>query len=154
MELERHTESSYLAFFIPIFSRSIKDRLQYPRKSYAGDTGFYYGTSGKTDIGRAFETLVFLELKRRAKASSICYWKNSSGFEVDFIIKKGTEVSTAIQVAYEIKETKTEARELRSLVSCSKDLNPAELIVLTKDLKGTRKVDGTTVKLVPVLEWL
>ncbi len=154
LELERHTESSYLAFFIPIFSRNIKDRLQYPRKSYAGDTGFYYGTTGKIDIGRAFETLVFLELKRRAKAASICYWKNSSGFEVDFIIKKGTDVSTAMQVAYEITETKTETRELRSLVSCSKDLHPAELIVLTKELKGVRKVEGVTVRLIPILEWL
>ena len=38
LDLEKYSQFSYLFYFIQIFSRSIKDRTQYPRKAYLGDT--------------------------------------------------------------------------------------------------------------------
>ena len=62
LALERNSQIGYLFFFIPIFSYNIKDRSQYPRKSYLGDNGFMNAISGKRDFGRLYENLVFLDL--------------------------------------------------------------------------------------------
>jgi len=51
LDLEKHSQEGYLFFFVQIFSHTIKDRTQYPRKAYMGDTGFMYAISGKTDMG-------------------------------------------------------------------------------------------------------
>ena len=92
LELEKYAEASYLFFFVPVFSHSIKARSVYPRKAYCGDVGFSYAVTGKTDWGRLYENAVFLELKRRLKDQEICYWRNKAGEEVDFLVKRGGEV--------------------------------------------------------------
>ena len=47
LNIEKSSEEGYLFFFIPIKFNTIKDRSQYPRKAYLGDTGFMYAISGK-----------------------------------------------------------------------------------------------------------
>ena len=80
LRLEQKAQTSYLFFFSPIFSFSIKDRSQYPRKIYAGDTGFFYAIKGLEDKGRVVENLVFLALQRKKTSQQdICYWKNKEG---------------------------------------------------------------------------
>jgi len=155
LQLEKYAESGYLFFFTPIFSYNLKDKSQYPRKAYAGDVGFFYSTTGKLDLGRAFENVAFLELKRRTQGQSeLCYWKNKQGFETDVVIRRGTNVSEAIQVVYSLEDEKTLARELRGLAACAKELNPAKALMLTKDEGGTKTVDGVKIKLVPLINWL
>ena len=56
--LENYSQEGYLFFFVPIFSHNIKDKSQYPRKSYLGDTGFMYSINGKIDWGRLYENIV------------------------------------------------------------------------------------------------
>ncbi len=155
LQLEKYAEAGYLFFFMPIFSYNIKDKSQYPRKAYAGDTGFYYGNTGRLDFGRLYENAAFLELRRRTQGQKeLCYWRNKQGFETDFIVMKGTVVTEAIQAVYSLEDESTLKRELRGLIECVKELQPSRALVLTKDSKQTKTVNGTKIKFIPLMNWL
>jgi len=154
LKLENYAEASYLFFFIPVFSHSIKARSIYPRKAYCGDIGFLYATTGKVDWGKLYENAVFLELKRRLKAQEICYWRNKAGEEVDFIIKRGRDVDEAYQVVYDLSRNETERREVAGLTSCINELKPSLSLILTKDVSETRKINSDKVRFKPLLDWL
>lgn len=153
--LERYSQESFLFFFIPIFSYNIKDISQYPRKSYMGDTGFAYSISGKKDLGRIFENIAFIELKRKLQGQKeICYWKNKEGKEVDFIIKKGTNIHKAIQVVYDIEDEKVKKREIESLVKCAKELKLNNGTIITKSISGAETVGKIKITLIPLSDWI
>lgn len=155
LKLERYAQAGYLFFFIPIFSYGIKARAQYPRKAYCGDTGFYYGTTGRMDFGRLFENAAFLELKRRVLGQKeICYWRSKEGLEADFIVRQGTNVSEAIQVVYELRDEKTVLREISALVRCAKELKAGSATMLTRNVAETRTSDGVKIRLIPLMDWL
>jgi predicted AAA+ superfamily ATPase len=154
LDLEKYSQDGYLFFFVPIFSYSIKDRSQYPRKAYLGDTGFMYAVSGKVDMGRLFENAVFLELKRRLPQNhEIHYWKDQSGAETDFVIREGTRVKELMQVVTELSDA-TRKREVRGLVACAKEFGFKEGTIITKDVEKTEKIEGTKIQFVPMWKWL
>jgi uncharacterized protein len=155
LNLEKNSQDSYLFFFVPIFSYNIKDRAQYPRKSYLGDTGFMYSISGKKDMGRLFENSVFLELKRRlSQNQQINYWKNKEGIEADFVIREGLKVKEIIQVVYEFNDKKTKDREIKGLISCAKEFNIKKGTIITKDFEAFETVDEIKIEFIPLWKWL
>ncbi len=155
LDLEKHSQEGYLFFFVPIFSRTIKARAQYPRKAYMGDTGFMYAISGKKDMGRLFENAVFLELKRRIQLQQdIHYWKNKEGFETDFVIREGLKIKEIMQVMYDTENKKTKERELRGLVACAKEFRLKTGLIITKDLESIETIDKVKVQFIPLWKWL
>lgn len=155
LHLEKYSQDGYLFFFAPIFSHTIKDRSQYPRKAYAGDTGFIYAISGKTDMGKLFENAVFLELKRRMPPQQdVHYWKNKEGFEVDFAIREGLKTKEIIQVVYELSNEKTKEREIRGLAECAKASGLKNGLIITKSFGGIETRDGIKITFVPLWKWL
>lgn len=155
LNIEKSSEEGYLFFFIPIYSRTIKDRSQYPRKAYPGDTGFLYAISGKKDSGKLYENAVFLELKRRlANNVEINYWKNKQGSEVDFIIREGLKANEIIQVCYDISDERTKSREINGIVSCSKELKSEKGLIITKDFKDEKTFERIKIKFIPLWKWL
>lgn len=155
LHLEQYMQSAYLFFFIPIFSYNIKDRAQYPRKAYAGDTGFFYSTRGIEDNGRIFENQVFLTLKRKLKAQEeICYWKNKKGMETDFIIKKGNSIEKIIQVTTDIHQKQTLDREINGLVACAKELRVDNGLIITKSKEKRTTVDDIEIIFKPFMKWI
>ncbi len=155
LDLEKYSQEGYLFFFAHIFSYTIKDRTQYPRKAYLGDTGFMYAISGKSDIGRLFENAVFLELKRKIpQQHDIHYWKNKDGFETDLVVREGLKVKEIIQVVYELNREKTKDREVRGLVACAKEAGLNHGLIITKDFEGIETVDGIKITFVPLWRWL
>jgi len=155
LNLEKNSQESYLFFFVPIFSHTIKDRSQYPRKSYLGDAGFMYAISGKKDMGKLFENLVFLELKRKiSQNQEINYWKNKQGIETDFVIREGLKIKEIIQVVYELKEEKTKEREIKGLVVCAKEFGFKKGTIITKDYEAIKTFDGVKIKFIPLWKWL
>ncbi|MCP4214815.1 MAG: ATP-binding protein [bacterium] len=151
LELERTAELSYLFFFAPIFSFNVKDRFQYPRKIYPGDTGFIHAVSGERTMGRIYESAVFLSLRRNLKLQEeISYWKDRNGYEVDFVIRKGLNVESIIQVSLgqEIKE-----REFRAGIRAAKEFRKDE-VILIGDNEGSEQREGVKFKLVPIMQWL
>ncbi len=155
LQLERYAEMGYLFFFAPIFSYNIKDKSQYPRKAYSGDTGFYFGNTGKMDFGRLYENVAFLELRRRTQGQKeICYWKNKQGFETDLIVRQGTNITQAIQVVYSLDDEETRERELRALTECAEELKPKRMLMLTKDKDETKSIKKMKVRFIPLMYWL
>ena len=155
LDLEKYAQLSYLFFFTQIFARNIKDRNQYPRKAYLGDSGFMNAISGKKDMGRLYENAVLLELKRGlSQNQEINYWKNLEGIECDFIIREGFNIRKIIQVVYQIQNEKTRQRELKGVVSCAKEFNLREGLIITKDYESEGKIENKKIKFVPLWKWL
>jgi predicted AAA+ superfamily ATPase len=155
LNLERCSQEGYLFFFVTIFSYNIRDHSQYPRKSYAGDTGLMHAITGKTDMGRLFENAVFLELRRRAsQQQEIHYWKSKDGYEVDFILQEGLKVKEIIQVVYDMSDKKTKEREVRGLVACAKQFGLKRGLIITKDFEGVEDAEGIRLHFITLWKWL
>jgi len=153
--LEKYSQESYLFFFVPIFSYNLKDRSQYPRKTYLGDTGFMYSINGKIDFGRLFENAVFLELKRRLRQNQdINYWRNKEGAEVDFVIREGLKSNEVIQVVHDIGNEKTKEREIKGLVECAKSIGLKKGLIITKDYENKESIKGIDISFIPLWKWL
>lgn len=155
LQLEKYAQDSYLFFFVPIFSHTIKDRAQYPRKAYLGDTGFLYAISGRTDLGRLFENAVYLELRRRlSPVMDLHYWKDKYGAETDFVVREGLRAVKIIQACYSIKDKKTEIRETRGLVACARELGLSGGTIVTVSDEGEKTIEGVKIRFVPFRKWL
>jgi hypothetical protein len=151
LELERITQLAYLFFFVPIFSFNIKDRFQYPRKVYPGDTGFIHAVSGEKGMGRSYENTAFLSLRRNLQPDEeINYWKAQNGYEVDFIIRKGLKVDKIIQVS---KGKEVREREFRAGFKAAKEFSKNEVFIIG-DIEGQEQREGVTFKLIPLRQWL
>ena len=90
-------EDAYLIFSCPYFAYSEAKRVRHNRKYYAVDTGLrrVISTTGGQDLGKDFENLVYLLLRRRT--ADISYWKGKG--EVDFVVN-GEHGVMPIQVTY------------------------------------------------------
>lgn len=155
LDLEGYCQGSYLFFFVPIQSFNIKDRSQYPRKCYMGDTGLLNAISGKKDMGRLYENAVFLELKRRAPLNrTISYWKDAKGKEADFLIMDSLKARQIIQVTYDLRDVKTVEREVSGLVGCAKEFGLSQGLIINKDVEKVESVDGIKIRYVPLWKWL
>lgn len=154
-----HIETAYFMYSIPILSPKVKNQLQCPRKVYFIDTGFisHLSTKFSKNLGRLYENVVFLELKRMQANDSnldIFYWKNLQHEEVDFVIKNGLRIKQLIQVCYDIADYDTKKRELRSLIKGSKELKCKKLMVITEDKEGEETIENIKVKYIPLWKWL
>lgn len=153
-----YIEHSYFAFSLPLFSYTIKDQIQYPKKVYFIDNVFINSLSTKfsSNLGRLYENLVAVELKRRGK--EIFYWKNAEKEEVDFVIKKGMNVDQLIQVCYDVTDPDTKKRELRALLKASKNLRCNTLCVINEQYSGEEDAEWfgirRKVRFIPLWKWL
>lgn len=152
-----YIESSYFLYSLPIFSPTIKDQLQYPRKIYLIDNGFITSLSVKNSdkTGRLYENTVFLELLRRKKVNQeIHYWQSQQKEEVDFVIIEEIKVKQLIQVCYSIDDYDTKKRELKALLKASTELKCKQLLVITKDYEKEEKIGNQKINYIPLWKWL
>lgn len=148
-----YLENAYLLFKVPYFSYSLKKQVSNPFKIFAIDTGLRNAISFKfsKDVGRLYENLVAIELKRRGK--EIYYWKNPLHEEVDFVIKE-EKTKQLIQVCYDIDDINIKKRELKALLKSSKELKCNNLMVITNDYEKEEKINNKLVKFIPLWKWL
>jgi hypothetical protein len=144
-------EGAFLFFFINKFDYSIRKQTQNPRKAYCIDNGFIATLGFRTseNKGKLLENLVAIELKRRGK--EIFYYSEKN--ECDFVIKEGTKITQAIQVCYNLNEENRE-REIAGLISAMKQFNLKEGLILTYNQDDKFKVEGKTIKVLPIWKWL
>ena len=152
----------FLLFDIPIFSYSVKDQLQYPRKILCVDSGFInnFGFKFSEDRGRMMENLVGIEILRRygiGGKNKIFYWREygkSEGREVDFLLKEGLKVKQLIQTTYASGRDEIERREIKSLLKASRELGCKNLLVITWDYEGEENLEGRRIRFLPLWKWL
>ena len=126
-----HLEDAYLLETVSIASDSVKRRQVNPRKVYPIDPGFIpvFDRSGKSNLGHALETTVYIHLRRQK--AEISYVKTKRGFEVDFLARHIEGNQELIQVSYNIDDKSTREREIRALLDASVDSPQASLVLLT-----------------------
>ncbi len=154
-----YLEDVYLIFLLKRFSYKVKEQEKSPRKIYGIDTGLCnaLGFRFSENIGRLAENIVFLILKRKQILDpqiELFYWKNVQHHEVDFVIKGRLDVTSLIQVCWNMRDEKTKNRELRSLQKAMKELKVDKAAIITEDEEGEEKLNGFTVKTVPLWKWL
>lgn len=149
---------AYLIFSLHRHSAKVGLRLKSPKKAYVVDNGFITSKAVQhsPNTGKLMENLVFTELVKRGNESNreIFYYRTRNDREIDFVVKKGTEIVELIQVCYEVSNQDVEQREIKALVEAGKELNVAKLSVLTWNKKCTVEKDGLTIQFKPLWEWL
>jgi len=151
-------EDAFLLFSLPVFSYSVKEQTNYPRKVYGIDTGLRNASAFRfsKDMGKLFENIVFLEFLRGRE--DIYYWKDKEGKEVDFIVKEGLKIKQAFQVCYDTAEPEVKARETKALIKGLKIFELKQGVILTENYKGREEMvkRGKKYSIIykPLLEWL
>lgn len=149
---------AYLIFSLHCYSAKVGSRLKSPKKAYVVDNGFITAKAVQhsPNTGKFMENLVFTELVKYGNESNreIFYYRTRNDREVDFIVKKGTEIVELIQVCYEVNNHDVEQREIKALIEAGKELNVAKLSVLTWNEKRAVEKDGMTIYFKPLWEWL
>jgi len=154
IEYMKMMQSVFLIYEVPIFSYTVKDQLQYPRKIYICDNGLRNAVCFRfsEDTGKLLENLVFLSLIR--KGIDVYYWQDKNDHEVDFLIKEKNKVTNLIQVCYDATDNKTKKREEIPLLKAMEMFNLDKALILTFDTQDEVKFQGKTIIYKPIWLWL
>ena len=144
-------KDAYLLDFVPMFSHSLKVQARNPRKVYVMDMGLYTENSICTsdNMGRRFENLVFLHLRRIYR--HIFYYKERG--ECDFILMEKNTAKMAIQVCLTINDENFD-REYNGLAEAMKQLDIKEGTIVTLDQSDYFEKDNLIIRMVPANEFL
>jgi predicted AAA+ superfamily ATPase len=131
-----YIEDAYLAFAIPIYDSSVRKVQTNPKKLYAIDTGIVRALTldYDRDLGRLFENIVFLDLRR--KRCQVSYYLTEDRKEIDFIVQTPRGHKKFFQVVWDMTDEKTFERESQALEAGMKELNiPGEILTLDSYLQ-------------------
>ncbi len=153
----RFLEEAFMVFTVPIFSASEKVRQRNYHKVYAIDWALANAVApGEgVDPTRQLENLVYLELRRRGW--EVSYFRTLQGWEIDFVAVRKTAGRTRrmlLQVAYSVKGTAVQDRELRGLPETVRHLRADSATVVTFNDEASADLDGVRVDIVPAWKWL
>lgn len=95
------------------------------------------------------ENFVAVTLCRKYGRENVVYLKGDK--EIDFYID---ETNTAIQVSYSIKDDSTRNREVDALYRYAQTNRDVKLMIVTWEEKEHLVVDGISIEVVPVLDWI
>ncbi len=143
-------ESTLLGFRIPAWKNSKNRRMITSEKFYLFDVGIANFLSkripreGTFEFGKSFEHFILMELRAyqayKNPELDICYWRTSTGYEVDFILNDKV-------VAFEIKSGRMVFDiDLKSLKALREDGKVKHIIVVCQE-KFPRENDG--IKIIP-----
>ncbi len=154
-----HLEDALVILPLRRYSPSLKEVQQSLPKVYPIDNGFIAQARGgsASEMGALMEATVAVELFRRTCSDptlGLYYWSRQGSGEVDFVLMRGGETASLVQCCYDASEEDTRRRELRALARASEDLRCDDLLMVTWDEKGTETVEDSTVRIVPLWEWL
>ena len=133
------------------FSYSFTEQKANPYKVYAIDPGLYNAVSFRfsENIGRIFENVVYLALRR--KGEEIFYWKGKG--EVDFLIRKGTRIDKLINVCWELNK-KNEKREFSGLYEAMKQFNVSNAQIIVSGYDDQVDIKGKKIVISNFFNWL
>lgn len=154
-----YLHESCLTYPLRRFSFKLKEQMREINKYYIVDTGLANAVSFKfsENLGQIAENVVYTELLRRYKSDArieIYYWKDNTGKEVDFAIKKSNKVCELVQVCWDLSEEKTKKRELAGLIRAMREFELGEGIVITENYEDYETIDGNKIKYEPLWKWL
>ncbi|MDO5615024.1 MAG: DUF4143 domain-containing protein [Cruoricaptor ignavus] len=100
--------------------------------------------------GRLLENIVFLELLRRGR--EVYYFSGKN--ECDFLVKEGTQITEAIQVAYELNNENYK-REIAGLSEAMRifSIGKGVLLIFENSNNFTEELPEN-ITIIPVYKWL
>ena len=147
----------YIFYYLSRYNNKLKLMKKAPRKVYVVDNGFVASKafSLSDNLGRLLENQVFIELVRRGYdvEKTMFYYRSRNDKEVDFVLRKGTQIERLVQVCYDMSSPKTEKREVDSIVECAGELKCDNLVIVTNNDKRTIEKDGYKIDVVPISEF-
>jgi hypothetical protein len=158
----RYIQEAYLVFSLQRFSFKVKEQAGYNKKIYCTDNGMAVASGFRfsENRGALYENLVAIALKKKEISGrcSLYYWKSSTNEEVDFVVKKGLNVSQLIQVCSDISNPQTVKREMRALIKASRELNCNDLLLLNDRADRMENFKWQEaereIRLMPLWKWL
>lgn len=160
-----HTVKNYIGYMqqaylvTALHKYSTKSRLRLTgRKLYPIDVAFMGNRPdafSAPNVGWRLETMVYIELLRQAAAlNTDVYYYDATRTECDFMVCRGSQVLSAIQVCYNISAPATRRRELAGLLAAANATGCKQLWLLTDDAYEDLEVEGRQVKVRPVWQWV
>jgi predicted AAA+ superfamily ATPase len=148
----------YLFFYLPRYSTKLKVQQKSPKKAYVVDNGFVHARSFELsrNDGRLLENVVFVEMLRRnlKPGLELFYYRTRNDKEVDFVCRKGHQVTTLIQVCFNLSDAKTLKREISALLETGNELSCDHFQILTWDRETVLQEQNATITVLPVWKWL
>ena len=152
-----YLEKAYLLCMIPRFSYKSHSRVT-GSKAYTVDVSLMNmrrDAFAAANLGWRLETIVLIELLRRnrSKGRHVAYLEDRSS-ECDFLVCSGLNVLSAIQVSYDVSNSKTLKRELKGLIMAAEKTGCEDLILLTDHEDEAIEESGHHIRILPVHAWL
>jgi predicted AAA+ superfamily ATPase len=141
-----YLEEAFIIFSVPIWSRSIRKQAVNPNKAYLIDPAFKYAMSIHQDLGKVFENLIFLELRRRGIETN--YVKHNQ--EVDFYWEAGS----LINACYDYSDPRTKSREINGLVETMNIMDQKTAHLITWDKEEEIKIQDHKIVVRPMWKFL
>jgi predicted AAA+ superfamily ATPase len=148
LEYMGYLEQSWLFFFIPKYSHSLRARAINPRKVYAIDNGLIAANSKSPtpDEGRKLENLVFLTLRRHYK--EIFYFQAKG--ECDFVVFKDNQFFMALQVCLNL-DADNQQREVDGLIEALTFFGKTEGTIVTLNQTDEVKKGDSTIRIISLM---
>ena len=142
---------SYMLFDIYKYDPSLKKQYTTDKKIYVIDNWLRNAVAFCVldDLGKLFENMVYIELKRQWK--NIFFAKN--GFECDFLCVERNTITHAIQVCYELHDT-NKPREYKWCIEAMKKYTLATSYIITYNQEETITVSEGIILCIPFWKWI
>lgn len=144
----------YLFYYLPRYNNKLKLMKKASRKVYVVDNGFVAAKafSLSDNLGRLLENQIFVELIRRGYDTdkTMFYYRSRNDKEVDFVLRKGSRIERLVQVCFDMSSSKTEKREVNSLIECAEELKCNNLVIVTNKEERTIEKNGYKIAVIPV----
>ncbi|OGK77580.1 MAG: ATPase [Candidatus Rokubacteria bacterium GWC2_70_16] len=148
-----YLEDAFLVRTVSIHTASERQRMVNPRKAYPVDPGLIplYERAGRSNLGHALETAVFLELERRGYEAA--YVRTREGFQADFLATAPGLPAMLLQVCQDVHESSTWEREVRGLAGAAVEYRKAVPLLLTLDAMPPRPPLPRPLRWLPAVAW-
>ena len=153
-ELADHSCSIFLFFRVPKYDKSIVKETGSLPKYYCVDNGIRNAVllPQSDDNGKLLENTVFLTLRRNLQpADKIFYYQGNK--ECDFVIQQNEQITSLIQVTWDMTNEETRKREIEGLLEASQATGCTSLFILTNDEEREITESGRLIKVMPVWKW-
>lgn len=148
-----YLERTYLISQLNKYDHSLGVQLRSPKKAYCIDNAIInkIGFNATDNVGSTLENAIYIELLRR---DGDVYYYAGTG-ECDFIVRRGTTVTEAIQVTVSIDDDKTRKREIDGLLEAMKTFSLKEGYIITFEDEEEVPIDGVgMIYVVPAWKWM
>ena len=144
---------AHLVYEVDLFSYSLKKQMRSQKKVYSIDTGQAnaMGFKFSSNRGRLLENLLFVDLKRLGL--DVYYFKSEMDYEVDFILKKGEDISL-MQICWDLNDPETRKREVRALQEAMNELKCKTGIIIVAEPNLSMEVFEEGINAIPAYQYL